>query len=184
MSDTGAPLAREPESADLRLALNDDTARAAVSPRADAALRVLLGLARTPAPGVQTAESLARSQGLTRRMLDPVLLDLSRAGIVIGLRGQFGGYRLGWQTEQITLADVIAAVDRPLAEACGLTGRANRVRPPTDGLEAMWLGVRAGLHAVLEGFTVDALVRDTTGTGADLAADSGADAGERAARGA
>src|SRR5450755_312416 len=137
MSDTGAPLAREPESADLRLALNDDTARAAVSPRADAALRVLLGLARTPAPGVQTAESLARSQGLTRR-----LLDLSRAGIVIGLRGQFGGYRLGWQTEQITLADVIAAVDRPLAEACGLTGRANRVRPPTDGLEAMWLGVR------------------------------------------
>lgn len=145
---------------DVRLALHDDSARAAVSPRADAALRVLLALAQTAAPGVLTAEALARSQGLTRRMLDPVLLELSRSGMIVGLRGQSGGYRLAWAPADVTLADVIAAVDRPLAEACGLSGRSSRVRPPTDGPTAMWLGVRAGLREVLESFTLAAVVSD------------------------
>lgn len=145
---------------DVRLALHDDSSRAAVSPRADAALRVLLALARTPAPGVLTAEALARAQGLTRRMLDPVLLDLSRSGMVVGLRGQSGGYRLAWAPGEVNLANVIAAVDRPLAEACGLTGRSSRLGPPGDGLAAMWLGVRAGLREVLESFTLQALVID------------------------
>lgn len=154
-------MASEPLPGDLRLALYDDSARVAVSPRADAAMRVLLALARTDPPGVQTAESLARSQALTRRMLDPVLLDLSRSGLVIGLRGQSGGYRLAWPVDLITLADVIAAVDRSLADACGLGGRANRTRPPADGIDAMWLDVRSRLRDALEEFTVGGLVNDT-----------------------
>lgn len=145
---------------DVRLALHDDSSAGAVSPRADAALRVLVALARTPAPGVLTAEALARAQRLTRRMLDPVLLDLSRSGMIVGLRGQSGGYRLAWPPSEVTLAEVVAAVDRPLAEACGLAGRSSRVRPPADALAAMWLGVRAGLRDVLESFTLDALVSE------------------------
>lgn len=148
----------EPRS--VRLALHDDSARSAVSPRADAALRVLLALAQTPAPGVLTAEALAGAQSVTRRMLDPVLLDLSRFGMIAGLRGQSGGYRLAWAPAEVTLADVIAAVDRSLAEACGLSGRSSRIRPPADGLEAMWLGVRAALREVLEAFTLEALLSD------------------------
>jgi Rrf2 family protein len=155
-----APWRTEHAVPDVRLALHDDSSAAAVSPRADAALRVLLALAGTPAPGVLTAEALARAQRLTRRMLDPVLLDLSRSGMVVGLRGQSGGYRLAWASADVTLADVIAAVDRPLAEACGLGGRSSRVRPPADGLAAMWLGVRAGLRDVLESFTLEALVQE------------------------
>lgn len=144
----------------VRLALHDDSTRAAVSPRADAALRVLLELAQTPPPGVLTAEALARSQRLTRRMLDPVLLDLSRFGMVTGLRGQSGGYRLAWPPAELTLADVIAAVDRPLAAACGLGGRSSRTRPPGDAFAALWLEVRAALREVLEGFTLAGLLSD------------------------
>lgn len=145
------------ESAGVRLTLHDDSAHAAVSPRADTALRVLLALARISASAVLTSEALAREQGLTGRALDPILLDLSRFGVIVGIRGPAGGYRLAWPPAEITLADVITAVDRPLAEACGLTGWARRVRPPADGLDGMWLQVRAGLREVLERHTLAGL---------------------------
>ena len=115
--------------------------------------------AGAPPPGVLMADALARAQGLTRRMLDPVLLDLSRSGIVLGLRGQSGGYRLACAPEDVTLADVIAAVDRSLAEACGLGARGKRVRQPTDGLAEMWVEVRTGLRGVLESFTLAGLLQ-------------------------
>lgn len=128
------------------------------SPRADAAARVLLELAQVPPPGVRTAEALASSQRMTPRVLNRLLVDLSRAGLVVGLRGPSGGYRLAWPPDLVTFADIVAAVDQPLATACGLR-RARAATTDDDRLAAMWAEVQARLREVLEGLSLGAVLR-------------------------
>jgi Rrf2 family protein len=161
---------RELETADLRLALVDDPSRLAVSARTDAAMRALLELAATPAPGVRPAEWLAARQSLTRRMLEPVLLDLSRAGLIIGLRGNTGGYRLAVPADEITMAEVVVSVDRAFAAACGLSGRVGHLREPADGLDEVWFSVRRTLRELLESVTVSSVLLGRTPSAAQLLA--------------
>ena len=146
--------AADPRSSSL--ALYDDR-RPVLSKRADTALRVLLALATADRPRrVLTAEAIAIALDASRGALEPVLWELSRAGLVAGMRGPTGGYRLAAPLEDVTLADVVAAVDRPLAEACGLAGGLHG--RSDDPLEQMWSEVRTGLGAVLSSWTVAAVL--------------------------
>jgi len=85
--------------------------------KVDYGIRALLALAAAGAP--QTAESLAGEQGLPPRFLGAILADLRRAGIVASQRGAEGGYRLARDPDAVTIADVIRALDGPLAEVRG-----------------------------------------------------------------
>ena len=103
--------------------------------KVDYGIRALLALAAAGTP--QTAESLAEQQGLPPRFLGAILADLRRAGIVASQRGAEGGYRLARDPSDITIADVIRALDGPLAEVRGYRPEATTLRrgrraPPAD----------------------------------------------------
>jgi Rrf2 family protein len=85
--------------------------------KVDYGIRALLALAAAGAP--QTAEYLASEQGLPPRFLGAILADLRRSGIVASQRGAEGGYRLARPASEISMADVIRALDGPLAEVRG-----------------------------------------------------------------
>src|SRR5271155_5028065 len=85
--------------------------------KVDYGLRALLALTANGMP--LTAESLAAEQGLPPRFLGAILADLRRAGLVASQRGADGGYRLARPPEHITVADVIRALEGPLAEVRG-----------------------------------------------------------------
>jgi len=73
-------------------------------------------LARLDAEGgVQTAPCLAQCTGIAEPTVAKVLKVLAHAGLVEGLRGARGGYRLGRPLSAMTLSDVILAVDGPIA---------------------------------------------------------------------
>ena len=84
-----------------------------------------MAVAREP----MTAEALAADQELPGKFLGVILNDLRRAGIVASHRGRDAGYKLARPASQITLADVIRALEGPLAQVAGCA----RKRRPTKG---------------------------------------------------
>ncbi|HET9733387.1 MAG TPA: Rrf2 family transcriptional regulator [Acidimicrobiales bacterium] len=123
-----------------------------ISARSDYGLRALITLAATGRP--MTADELARSQGLPVSYLEATLLDLRRAGLIASRRGPDAGYRFVRPAEEVTPADVMRALDGPLAEVRGLRPEATAYDPPAQALQQLWVGVRAGLRHVLEGVTI------------------------------
>ena len=81
-----------------------------VTARADYAVRALLVLATAEAPPVK-ADVVAEAQGIPRHFLDNILADLRRAGLVITARGADGGSRLARPAAEISLADVMRAIE-------------------------------------------------------------------------
>jgi len=120
--------------------------------KVDYGIRALLALAAAGTP--QTAESLAGQQGLPPRFLGAILADLRRAGVVASQRGAEGGYRLARDPDAITIADVIRALDGPLAEVRGFRPEATSYDGAAENLQQVWVAVRASLRSVLEKVTL------------------------------
>ncbi len=127
-----------------------------VSAKSDYALRAMLTLAA--ADGPFRGEELARSQGLPVKFLENILVDLRKAGLVQNRRGADGGYRLARPATEITPAEVIRALDGPLAEVRGLRPETATYEGPAEHLQEVWVAVRAGLRSVLEHITLAQIV--------------------------
>jgi Rrf2 family protein len=105
-------------------------------------------------------ERIATSQGIPVKYLENILSELRQAGIVRSQRGAEGGYWLARAPEEITVADVIRAVEGPLAHVRG--ERAENLDYPdgTGALQELWVAVRASLRAVLERTTLADVAAD------------------------
>ncbi len=125
--------------------------------KVDYGMRALLELACSGVPA--TADSLARAQGLPAKFLAAILNDLRRAGLVSSQRGLEGGYRLGRPADQITVADVMRALDGPLAEVRGLRPEMTSYEGAAAHLQDVWIATRASLRAVLEQVTLEDIVK-------------------------
>ncbi len=121
-------------------------------------MRALLTLAAMERPA--TSEDLARAQGLPVKFLGSILTDLRRAGLVSSQRGAEGGFRLGRPAGEIAVADVMRALDGPLAEVRGLRPESATYEGPAEHLQDVWVAVRAALRGVLEQVTLADVVGD------------------------
>jgi Rrf2 family protein len=124
--------------------------------KVDYGMRALLELARLGEPS--TGESLAIAQGLPVKFLAAILNDLRRAGLVMSQRGMEGGYRLSRPPSQITAADVMRALDGPLAEVRGLRPEMATYEGAAEHLQDVWVAARASLRLVLERVTLEHVV--------------------------
>ena len=124
-----------------------------ISARVDYATRALLALAASDGTPVR-GEVLATSQGMPVKFLENTLVDLRRAGLVASQRGRDGGYRLARPAAQIAVADVIRALEGPLAEVNGVRPEFATYEGPAEHLQDVWVAVRAALRMVLEGVTL------------------------------
>lgn len=125
--------------------------------KVDYGMRALLTLAELGEPA--TAESLAAAQGLPAKFLGSILNDLRRAGIVASQRGAEGGYRLVRPPGGIAVADVMRALDGPLAEVRGLRPEDTRYDGAAAHLQDVWVAVRASMRSVLELVTLEDVVQ-------------------------
>jgi Rrf2 family protein len=126
-----------------------------ISAKTDYALRATVQLAAsqdgdTPVKG----EQIATAQSIPLRFLENILGDLRNAGLVESRRGVDGGYLLARPPQEIALADVIRAVDGPLANVSGTKPEALTYAGPAGPLRDVWVAVRAALREVLEETTV------------------------------
>jgi Rrf2 family protein len=120
--------------------------------KADYAVRAAIELAA--AGDLLTAEQIAQSQEIPVNFLENILRDLRRAGLVESRRGQAGGYVLARAPDAITIADVIRAVEGPLANVRGLPPETLDYPASAEKLRDVWVALRAGVRSVLEGVTL------------------------------
>jgi Rrf2 family protein len=125
--------------------------------KADYAVRAAVELAA--AGDLLTAEQVAQAQEIPANFLENILRDLRRAGIVESRRGQAGGYTLARPAEEISIADVIRAVEGPLANVRGTAPEALAYPGSTERLRDVWVALRANVRAVLEQVTLADVAR-------------------------
>ena len=124
-----------------------------LSAKADYALRASVELASL-ADGHVKAEALARAQSIPLRFLEQILLDLKHAGLVASQRGAEGGYWLARPPAEISLADVIRAVEGPLANVRGVRPEELEYEGAANPLREVFVALRASVRAVLEQVTL------------------------------
>jgi Rrf2 family protein len=127
-----------------------------ISARADYAVRAMLALAA--AGDMVSAQALADDQGLPHKFLEAILGDLRRAGLVRSHRGAVGGYRLTAPAEEITLGDIIRAVDGPLAGVRGMRPEEAKYDGVAEHLQTVWVATRSAVRGVLDEATLAAVV--------------------------
>jgi Rrf2 family protein len=126
-----------------------------ISAKADYAVRAAIHLAGNAAGERPTkGEAIATTQGIPMKFLENILGDLRHAGLVRSQRGADGGYWLNRPPAEISVADVIRAVDGPLASVRGQRPEDVPYTGSAEPLQRVWIAVRHNLRAVLETVTL------------------------------
>src|SRR2546422_5231881 len=129
-----------------------------ISAKADYAVRAAAVLAAERSGNPVRAEEIAIAQHIPLNFLLNILTDLKLARIVQSYRGAQGGYRLTRPPDKITVAEVIRAVEGPLANVHESRPEELHYPGPSEPLRDVWIAVRANLRAVLETVTLAHLV--------------------------
>lgn len=128
-----------------------------VSAKADYGMRALLVLTaahQEDASRLVKGESIAASQQIPLKFLEGILRQLRQAGIVASQRGADGGYRLDRDPSAVAIADVVRALDGPLAAVRGLRPEEIDYSGASEHLREVWVAVRAAMRHVLERITL------------------------------
>jgi len=121
--------------------------------RTDYALRAAMELTAAGDRPLTTSD-LGTGQGIPASYLGAVLAELRRGGIVKARRGPEGGWTLAKHPKEISLADVIRAVDGTLANVAGTRPEKLSYKGAARGLRSALVAVRAAEREILEGISL------------------------------
>ncbi|MBA75118.1 MAG: transcriptional regulator [Tistrella sp.] len=124
-----------------------------ISARADYAVRATVAIAQAE-DALISADAVAESQSIPRSFLEGILTSLRRAEIVTSRRGAAGGYRLAKTAREVSVADVIRAVDGPLVYVRDARPSDVEYVDEHEALAALWVALRANVRIVLEATTI------------------------------
>ncbi len=125
-----------------------------VSAKSDYALRALIEIAVRDEGRAVSAEELGRVQEIPHGFLQAILADMRRAGIVVSQRGQSGGWKFARSPDEVSVADVIRAVDGPLVSVYGLRPESVEYSGTAEILQLVWIAARTSLREVFEKVTI------------------------------
>jgi Rrf2 family protein len=130
-----------------------------ISAKADYAVRAAIELAVAGTERPTKGDAVAKAQDIPLKFLENILADMRHAGLITSRRGAEGGYWLARPAEEISLADVIRAVDGPLASVRGTRSEELSYEGSAEPLREVWIAVRASLRNVLESVTLADVAR-------------------------
>src|SRR5436305_919458 len=138
----------------LRARRGVGAAQVRISAKADYAVRAAVELAAASDERPVKAERIATAQEIPLNFLENILGEMRHAGIVRSQRGAEGGFRLAKPADQVTIADVIRAVEGPLASVRGGPPEETSYPGSSAALPRVWIAVRQSLRSVVEHVTV------------------------------
>ncbi len=125
-----------------------------ISAKVDYAVRAVVELAAADTEKPVKAERIATAQMIPLNFLENILGELRHAGIVRSHRGAEGGFRLAKSAAELTVADVIRAVEGPLASVRGGPPEESEYVGAASALPRVWIAVRVNLRRVVEHITI------------------------------
>ena len=131
-----------------------------VTRKADAAIRALMGLSDKSTRKAIPLPILAKQANISIPFLQQVLFDLRKAGLVKGERGRIGGYILARSGKDISVGDVLRAIQGSVAPSQCSTEKSK----PLCGrgycaIRPVWMAVRKATERVVDNISVDELHR-------------------------
>ena len=142
-----------------------------ISAKADYAVRAAVELAAAPDGRPVKAERIATRQEMPLNFLENILGELRHAGIVRSRRGIDGGFWLARDPDEVTVADVIRAIDGPLATVRGGPPEDEAYDGATQALPRVWIAVRKNVRSVVEQVTLADVARGELPAAVDQLAD-------------
>src|SRR5207248_9800758 len=125
-----------------------------VTAKADYAVRAVVELADSSQASPRKVDAVAQAQAIPVSFLENILTQLRSAGIVRSQRGPEGGYWLARPSDEVSLADVIRAVEGPLVGVRGQRPEEIEYGGSAESLQQVWIALRANLRKVPEHATV------------------------------
>jgi Rrf2 family cysteine metabolism transcriptional repressor len=127
--------------------------------RIDYGLRAMLDLALHHGGGPVQNQEISKRQRIPEQYLKQILPALRRRGLVVSARGPLGGHQLARRPDQVTVAEILRALEGGLQVLdIGPTGAAASVDTgPT--LSDFWSGLRREMEKFLEATTLEELCR-------------------------
>ena len=131
-----------------------------VSAKGEYAIKAVLDLSLHDRMTLEPIQAIAARQRIPQRYLEQVLLQLKRAGFLYSKRGSSGGYRLSRPPDQITVGEVLRAVEGP-ASGLEVSRRLGRSSPDDAGgdVAELWREVAEAVSAVVDRVTLEDLKR-------------------------
>ena len=130
-----------------------------VSAKADYAVRAAVELAATASHESPVKGTVvSKAQKIPLRFLENILNELRHAGVVQSQRGSEGGYWLARTPDDITIAEIIRAVEGPLASVRGERPEDLEYRGDAARLRDVWAALRANIREILESVTLADIV--------------------------
>src|SRR5262245_20785838 len=130
-----------------------------ISAKVDYAVRAAVELAAAGGEPIK-GEAIADAQDIPLKFLENILGELKHTGIVASRRGAQGGYWLAKPADEVNLADVVRAVEGPLASVRGQGPETLDYKGEVVAVQKVWIAVRANLRAVMEETTLADMVGD------------------------
>jgi Rrf2 family protein len=128
-----------------------------ISAKVDYAVRAAIELAAAEGQPIK-GEVIADAQGIPLKFLENILGELKHTGIVNSRRGAQGGYWLAKPADEVSLADIVRAVEGPLASVRGQGPETLSYKGEAEPLQKVWIALRANIRAVMEDTTLADIV--------------------------
>lgn len=130
-----------------------------MSKKAQYGTRAMLELALNYDRGVVSLSRVARQQGISLKYLEQLIRPLRRAGIVEGTRGAAGGYRLSRPPSQVSVGEVIRALEEPMNPVECLDDTRLCERSGQCRARGVWAFLSHSIQRTLDGITLEDILR-------------------------
>jgi Rrf2 family protein len=120
-----------------------------ISAKVDYAVRAAIELAAAGGEPIK-GEAIADAQDIPLKFLENILGELKHTGIVASRRGAQGGYWLAKDADEVSLADIVRAVEGPLATVRGEGPESLTYKGEAEPLQKVWIALRANIREVME----------------------------------
>jgi Rrf2 family protein len=120
-----------------------------ISAKVDYAVRAAIELAAAGGEPIK-GEAIADAQDIPLKFLENILGELKHTGIVASRRGAQGGYWLAKDADEVSLADIVRAVEGPLATVRGQGPESLEYKGDAEPLQKVWIALRANIREVME----------------------------------
>ncbi|MFP4648804.1 MAG: Rrf2 family transcriptional regulator [Halorhodospira sp.] len=124
------------------------------------AVTAMMELALHNGSGPVTLAQISHSQGISLSYLEQLFARMRRDGLVVGVRGPGGGYRLARPAGEISVAQIITAVDESAAEQ-GSPGNGGDAESDHCLTHDLWVDLSRQIYDFLNGITLEQMARDS-----------------------